>query len=195
MNTASPLRSKTHNLARSISWIRHPNIAVQITNHQINFKYASIYIIICSDLSESTFFYLLLLNRLYIYFQGKVAVVTGGDSGIGRAVCNLFSLEGATVIFTYVKEHEDIDAKDTLEIIRKAKTADAKDPMAIAVDVGYEVNCKRVVDEVVDAYGRIDILVNNAAEQYETESLEEIDETRLERVFRTNIFSHFFMTK
>jgi len=94
-----------------------------------------------------------------------------------------------------VKEHEDIDAKDTLEIIRKAKTADAKDPMAIAVDVGYEVNCKRVVDEVVDAYGRIDILVNNAAEQYETESLEEIDETRLERVFRTNIFSHFFMTK
>ncbi|XP_047167013.1 NADPH-dependent aldehyde reductase 1, chloroplastic-like [Vigna umbellata] len=127
--------------------------------------------------------------------QGKVAVVTGGDSGIGRAVCNLFSLEGATVIFTYVKEQEDIDAKDTLEIIRKAKTADAKDPMAIAVDVGYEVNCKRVVDEVVDAYGRIDILVNNAAEQYESESLEEIDETRLERVFRTNIFSHFFMTK
>ncbi|XP_014517640.1 NADPH-dependent aldehyde reductase 1, chloroplastic-like [Vigna radiata var. radiata] len=127
--------------------------------------------------------------------QGKVAVITGGDSGIGRAVCNLFSLEGATVIFTYVKEQEDIDAKDTLEIIRKAKTADAKDPMAIAVDVGYEVNCKRVVDEVVDAYGRIDILVNNAAEQYESESLEEIDETRLERVFRTNIFSHFFMTK
>ncbi|BAT88059.1 hypothetical protein VIGAN_05149900 [Vigna angularis var. angularis] len=127
--------------------------------------------------------------------QGKVAVVTGGDSGIGRAVCNLFSLEGATVIFTYVKEQEDIDAKDTLEIIRKAKTADAKDPMAIAVDVGYEVNCKRVVDEVVDAYGRIDILVNNAAEQYESESLDEIDETRLERVFRTNIFSHFFMTK
>ncbi|WVY93123.1 hypothetical protein V8G54_032211 [Vigna mungo] len=127
--------------------------------------------------------------------QGKVAVVTGGDSGIGRAVCNLFSLEGATVIFTYVKEQEDIDAKDTLEIIRKAKTADAKDPMAIAVDVGYEVNCKRVVDEVVDAYGCIDILVNNAAEQYESESLEEIDETRLERVFRTNIFSHFFMTK
>ncbi|CAJ1960883.1 unnamed protein product [Sphenostylis stenocarpa] len=99
--------------------------------------------------------------------QGKIAVVTGGDSGIGRAVCNLFSLEGATVIFTYVKGQEDIDARDTLEIIRK----------------------------VVDAYGRIDILVNNAAEQYESESLEEIDEIRLERVFRTNIFSHFFMTK
>ena len=127
--------------------------------------------------------------------QGKIALVTGGDSGIGRAVCNLFSLEGATIIFTYVKGQEDIDARDTLEIIRKGKTADAKDPMAIPVDVGFEVNCRRVVDEVVDAYGRIDILVNNAAEQYESESLEEIDETRLERVFRTNIFSHFFMTK
>ncbi|TKY61481.1 Glucose and ribitol dehydrogenase-like 1 [Spatholobus suberectus] len=128
--------------------------------------------------------------------QGRIAVVTGGDSGIGRAVCNLFSLEGATVIFTYVKGQEDIDARDTLEIIRKAKTADAKDPMAIpVVDLGYEENCKRVVDEVVNAYGRIDILVNNAAVQFESDSLEEIDEPRLERVFRTNIFSYFFMTK
>jgi len=126
--------------------------------------------------------------------QGKIALVTGGDSGIGRAVCNLFSLEGATVIFTYVEGQEDIDARDTLEIIRKGKTADAKDPMAIPVDVGYEANCKAVVDKVVDAYDRIDILVNNAAEQYES-SLEEIDDARLERVFRTNIFAHFFMAK
>uniref|UniRef100_I1JRD7 Uncharacterized protein n=1 Tax=Glycine max TaxID=3847 RepID=I1JRD7_SOYBN len=127
--------------------------------------------------------------------QGKIAVVTGGDSGIGRAVCNLFSLEGATVIFTYVKGQEDRDASDTLEIIKKAKTEDAKDPLAIPVDVGYEENCKKVVDEVINAYGRIDILVNNAAEQYESDSLEDIDDARLERVFRTNIFSHFFMTK
>nr|KYP37718.1 Glucose and ribitol dehydrogenase isogeny 1 [Cajanus cajan] len=127
--------------------------------------------------------------------QGKIAIVTGGDSGIGRAVSNLFSLEGATVIFTYVKGQEDIDARDTLEIIRKAKTKDAKDPMAIPVDLGYEENCKKVVNQVVNAYGHIDILVNNAAEQYESDSLEEIDEARLERVFRTNIFSHFFMTK
>ena len=126
--------------------------------------------------------------------QGKIALVTGGDSGIGRAVCNLFSLEGATVIFTYVEGQEDIDARDTLEIIRKGKTADAKDPMAIPVDVGFEANCKAVVDKVVDAYDRIDILVNNAAEQYES-SLEEIDDARLERVFRTNIFAHFFMAK
>ncbi|KAK7284337.1 hypothetical protein RJT34_19082 [Clitoria ternatea] len=127
--------------------------------------------------------------------QGKIAIVTGGDSGIGRAVCNLFSLEGATVIFTYVKEQEDRDASDTLEIIRKAKTDDAKEPMAIPTDLGYEQNCKKVVDEVINAYGCVDILVNNAAIEYENDSLEEIDEQRLERVFRTNIFSYFFMTK
>ncbi|KAK7337799.1 hypothetical protein VNO77_18386 [Canavalia gladiata] len=127
--------------------------------------------------------------------QGKVALVTGGDSGIGRAVCNLFALEGASVIFTYVKGVEDRDASDTLEIIRKAKSKDAKDPMAIAVDLGYDENCKKVVDEVVNAYGRIDILVNNAAEQHENDSVEEIDESRLERVFRTNIFSYFFITR
>ncbi|KAK3200293.1 hypothetical protein Dsin_023708 [Dipteronia sinensis] len=126
--------------------------------------------------------------------RGKVALVTGGDSGIGRAVCHYFAMEGATVAFTYVKGQEDKDAKDTLEILRKSKTSDAKDPMATAADLGFEENCKRVVDEVVNAYGRIDVLVNNAAEQYEG-SIEEIDEQRLERVFRTNIFSHFLVTK
>ena len=124
-----------------------------------------------------------------------MAVVTGGDSGIGRAVCNLFSLEGATVIFTYVKGQEDIDARDTLEIIRKGKSGDAKEPMAIAVDLGYEENCKRVVDEVINAYGCIDVLVNNVAVQFQSDSLEEIDDKRLDKVFRTNIFSYFFMTK
>lgn len=132
---------------------------------------------------------------LSVEFQGKIAVVTGGDSGIGRAICNLFALEGATVIFTYVKGHEDKDAKDTLEMIKRAKTDDAKEPKAIAADLGFDENCKKVVDEVVNAYGHIDILVNNAAEQYECGSLEEIDEPRLERVFRTNIFSYFFMTR
>jgi NAD(P)-dependent dehydrogenase (short-subunit alcohol dehydrogenase family) len=130
-----------------------------------------------------------------VKFQGKIAVITGGDSGIGRAVCNLFSLEGATVAFTYVKGDEDKDAKDTLEMIKNAKTAYAKDPMALAADLGFDENCKRVVDDVVNAYGHIDILVNNAAEQYECSSVEEIDEPRLERVFRTNIFSYFFMTR
>ncbi|QCE03094.1 Protein trichome birefringence-like 25/26 [Vigna unguiculata] len=81
--------------------------------------------------------------------ERKVVVVIEGNSGIGRDVCNLFSLEGATVIFTYTKgQQEDIDDIETFEIIRKAKHANAKDPMAIVVDLGYEENCKRVVDEL-----------------------------------------------
>lgn len=124
-----------------------------------------------------------------------MALITGGDSGIGRAVCHCFALEGATVAFTFVKAQEDKDAQDTLQIIKKAKTSDAKEPMAIAADLGFDENCKRVVDEVVNAYGRIDILVNNAAEQHKSSSVEEIDEERLLRVFRTNIFSYFFTVR
>ncbi|KAL0413131.1 UNVERIFIED_CONTAM: Glucose and ribitol dehydrogenase [Sesamum radiatum] len=126
---------------------------------------------------------------------GKVALVTGGDSGIGRAVSHCFALEGATVAFTYVKGQEDKDANDTLGMLMKAKHADAKDPIAIPTDLGYDENCRRVVEEVVNNYGRIDILVNNAAEQYEASTVEEIDEPRLERVFRTNIFSYFFTAR
>ncbi|GAB2211545.1 hypothetical protein Droror1_Dr00024862 [Drosera rotundifolia] len=127
--------------------------------------------------------------------RGQVALVTGGDSGIGRAVGHCFAQEGATVAFTYVKGHEDKDAEETLNMLKVAKSSDAKDPIAIPGDLGFDENCKYVVDEVVKAYGRIDILVNNAAEQYECSSVEEIDEKRLERVFRTNVFSYFFITR
>ncbi|XP_024972851.1 glucose and ribitol dehydrogenase-like [Cynara cardunculus var. scolymus] len=127
--------------------------------------------------------------------QGKVALVTGGDSGIGRAVCYLFVKEGATVAFTFVKGREDKDADDTLRLLLENKTGDAKNPIAIAADLGFDENCKKVVDEVVENYGRIDILVNNAAEQHKTSSLDEITEDRLVRVFSTNIFSQFFLCR
>ncbi|XP_041016515.1 NADPH-dependent aldehyde reductase 1, chloroplastic-like [Juglans microcarpa x Juglans regia] len=130
-------------------------------------------------------------NKLH----GKVALVTGGDSGIGRAVCYCFALEGATVAFTFVKNQEDKDAQETLHMIKKSKTHDAKEPIAIPADLGFDENCRMVVEEVVSAYGRIDILVNNAAEQYKACSVEEINEGRLLRVFRTNIFSCFFTVR
>ncbi|RHN38394.1 putative short-chain dehydrogenase/reductase SDR [Medicago truncatula] len=126
--------------------------------------------------------------------RGKVALVTGGDSGIGRAVCLIFAKEGATVAFTYVKGVEDRDKDDTLKMLLEAKTSDAQEPLAIAADIGYDENCKQVVELVVKEYGSsIDVLVNNAAEQHLRNSIEEITEQQLERVFRTNIFSHFFL--
>lgn len=170
-----------------------PSNKLQVYLYIFTFKYCLLVQVVCTIhiLKEN----LMSFFRFCVKFQGKIAVITGGDSGIGRAVCNLFSLEGATVVFTYVKGDEDKDAKDTLEMIKKSKSADAKDPLALAADLGFDENCKRVIDEIVSAYGHIDILVNNAAEQYECSSVEEIDEPRLERVFRTNIFSYFFMTR
>ncbi|KAL0388641.1 UNVERIFIED_CONTAM: Glucose and ribitol dehydrogenase [Sesamum radiatum] len=125
---------------------------------------------------------------------GKVALITGGDSGIGRAVCYLFAKEGATVAFTYVKDQEEQDAHDTLQKITELKATDAKDPVAIPADLGYDENCKRVVEEAVKNYGKIDILVNNAAES-RIGTIDEITEDQLLRIFRTNIFAYFFMAR
>lgn len=127
--------------------------------------------------------------------RGKVALVTGGDSGIGRAVCYFYSLEGATVAFTYVKGDEDRDAEDALTLIRQAKTADAGEPLAIPTDLRSEANCKEVVEKVVSQFKRIDILVNNAAVQFYAESIEEITEESLRRTFETNIFPCFFLSR
>ncbi|KAJ0488398.1 putative short-chain dehydrogenase/reductase SDR, NAD(P)-binding domain superfamily [Helianthus annuus] len=129
--------------------------------------------------------------------HGKVALVTGGDSGIGRSVCYHFALEGATVAFTYVKNVEDIDANDMLKITNESRVKGSGDPIAIPTDLRYDKNCKDVVDDVIAKYGRIDILVNSPAMQYYvySYSLEEITEERLEKVFRTNIFSYFFMSR
>ncbi|XP_066368741.1 glucose and ribitol dehydrogenase homolog [Miscanthus floridulus] len=129
--------------------------------------------------------------------KDKVALVTGGDSGIGRAVCLLFATEGASVAFTYVKGAEDKDAEETLRALRDISSrTGAREPMALPADLGYEDSCRKVVEEVASAHGgRIDVLVNNAAEQHERRSITDVTESDLDRVFRTNIISYFLATK
>ncbi|CAD6334724.1 unnamed protein product [Miscanthus lutarioriparius] len=129
--------------------------------------------------------------------KDKVALVTGGDSGIGRAVCLLFAAEGASVAFTYVKGAEDKDAEETLRAVRDISSrTGAREPMALPADLGYEDSCRKVVEEVASAHGRrIDVLVNNAAEQHERRSITDVTESDLDRVFRTNIISYFLATK
>lgn len=128
--------------------------------------------------------------------RGKSALITGGDSGIGRAVCIHFALEGASVAFTYVKSQEEKDAGDTLRLLSQLKPPSAKPPLALPTDAGFEDNCRKVVEAAADHFGgTIDILVNNVAEQYVSHCITEITEEQLERVFRTNIFSYFYMTK
>lgn len=121
--------------------------------------------------------------------QGKAALITGGDSGIGRAVAIAFAREGANVAFAYLEE--DQDARDTRDIVEREGVR----CLAFRGDVGEEKFCRDVVDKTVGAFGSLDILVNNAAEQHYRESLEEISAEQLERTFRTNIFSYFFMAK
>ncbi|GLU08835.1 hypothetical protein SLE2022_257200 [Rubroshorea leprosula] len=86
--------------------------------------------------------------------QGMVALVTGGDYGIGRGLCIYFAKEGAKVAFTYVKDHEEKDMDETWQMLMEAKTPDARAPMAITADIGYEENCKKVVEEVVKEQDR-----------------------------------------
>lgn len=121
--------------------------------------------------------------------QGKVALITGGDSGIGRAVAIAFAKEGADVAIMYLNEHDD--AKQTKQLVEQQ----GRRAVAIAGDIGDENFCQQAVQQTVDEFGKLDILVNNAAEQHPQESIEDISAQQLERTFRTNIFSMFFMTK
>jgi NAD(P)-dependent dehydrogenase (short-subunit alcohol dehydrogenase family) len=121
--------------------------------------------------------------------EGKVAVITGGDSGIGRAVAVLFAREGANVAIVYLEENED--AKETAEAVKR----EGRECLTIAGDIGEEQFCGRAVDQAVQRFGRLDVLVNNAAEQHEQESIGGISEQQLVRTFKTNVFGYFFMTK
>jgi len=121
--------------------------------------------------------------------RDKVAIITGGDSGIGRAVAIAFAKEGAAVAIVYLEEE-----KDANETRRLVEEHDGR-CLLIPGDVGQEDFCRKAVERTIKEFGKIDILVNNAAEQHPQDSIEEITEKQLERTFRTNIFSFFFMVK
>ncbi|MFL5079717.1 MAG: SDR family oxidoreductase [Microvirga sp.] len=119
----------------------------------------------------------------------KVAIVTGGDSGIGRAVAVLFAREGANVAIMYLNEGED--ARETERLVK----AEGRDCLAIAGDVGDAGFCEKAVEQVIDRFGRLDVLVNNAAEQHPQKGIDKVTPEQIERTFRTNIFGYFFMTQ
>lgn len=121
--------------------------------------------------------------------KGKVAIITGGDSGIGRAVAIQFAKEGADVAIVYLNEHED--AEETAEAVRKY----GKEILLLPTDISEEENCKKVVDDVLAKFGSIDIVVNNAAVQYEQHDITDITGEQWEHTFRVNIFSYFYLTK
>jgi NAD(P)-dependent dehydrogenase (short-subunit alcohol dehydrogenase family) len=120
---------------------------------------------------------------------GKVALITGADSGIGRAVAALYAREGADIAILYLCEHDD--ARTTSEIVER----EGRKAIRIAGDIGDKDFCDRAVAEVVDKLGRLDILVNNAGEQHPDKDITDITDEQLRRTFQTNIFSMFYLTQ
>jgi NAD(P)-dependent dehydrogenase (short-subunit alcohol dehydrogenase family) len=121
--------------------------------------------------------------------EGKTAIITGGDSGIGRAVAVLFAREGADVAIVYLNEHGD--AEETREHVER----EGRRCLCIAGDVKNAAFCRAAVEQTVREFGKLDILVNNAAFQEHAESLEDISEEHLDETLRTNIYGYFHMAK
>jgi NAD(P)-dependent dehydrogenase (short-subunit alcohol dehydrogenase family) len=121
--------------------------------------------------------------------DGKVAIVTGADSGIGRAVAALYAREGADVAIFYLCEHDD--AQKTKQIVE----AEGRRAILVPGDLGDKRFCESAVQKVVDTFGRLDILVNNAGEQHPDEDIRDITEEQLKRTFQSNIYSMFFMVQ
>lgn len=121
--------------------------------------------------------------------KGRVALITGADSGIGRAVAALYAREGADIAIVYLSEHDD--AKATVGIVER----EGRRAIAIPGDVGDKAFCTDAVAQTVEEFGKIDILVNNAGEQHPDKDITDITEEQLRRTFQTNIFGMFFMTQ
>ncbi|ABO66002.1 MULTISPECIES: SDR family oxidoreductase [Geobacillus] len=121
--------------------------------------------------------------------ENKVAIISGGDSGIGRAVAVHFAKEGADVAIVYLNEHKD--AEETKRLVEQ----EGRRCLAIAGDIGDEAFCKEAVKQTVETFGKLDIVVNNAAEQHPQPNLLNITAAQLEKTFRTNVFGYFFLTK
>ena len=119
----------------------------------------------------------------------KIALISGGDSGIGRAVAIAFAKEGADVAIAFYDEQADAD--ETARLVQNY----GKKCLTVAGDLSIEANCQTAVQKTIDEYGQLDILVNNAAWQMPQESITDITEEQLTRTFRTNVFSYFFLTK
>jgi len=122
--------------------------------------------------------------------KGKVAIITGGDSGIGRAVAIAFAKEGANVVITYLAE-EEVDAQET----KRLAEAFGGQCVTIPSDVRSKANCQQVVEQTIAQFGQLNILVNNAAYQHMVANIEDITEEQLKRTFETNIYGYFFMVQ
>jgi NAD(P)-dependent dehydrogenase (short-subunit alcohol dehydrogenase family) len=122
--------------------------------------------------------------------EGKAALITGGDSGIGRAVAVAFAREGANVIISYLEEEEQ-DASETARVIE----ASGRRCVRVAGDIREEAHCRRLVERAVAEFGRLDVLVNNAAFQMTREGIGEITSEEFDRTFRTNVYAMFYLCK
>jgi NAD(P)-dependent dehydrogenase (short-subunit alcohol dehydrogenase family) len=120
---------------------------------------------------------------------GKIAIITGGDSGIGRSIAVHYAREGADVVIVYLNESND--AAETKKLVE----AEGRTCLTVAGDIGEESFCQEVIKMTAEKFGKIDILVNNAAEQHTKNDITEITQEQLERTFRTNIFSFFYLSK